>query len=809
MVTKQAAICLMLLLVFPPLAAAESSSINLTPSDNYIAYPGDTVQHHIDVSYTGTAATTLKLDLQSSYLDQITGNGQELVFDNGETNRFIWTLTLPSSVPYGNDVIVVNVIDTSDFSNQSVNVDLMITAPSNIKFGNTQSSTFVVDPGIRTNVATNITNNATLSDDVTFSLETDSSWNWGWTMSEVDGSTSRLELAPDTLDFVRIWVDVPLVLDGAPLANQGPTFRLIGTSGLDKVTIEWSFVLEVTAYRNATIDAVQSDVVVGPDGNTRVDVVVRNTGNTPDTLSMTLGNIAINGQTTNSLDADRISTNGWTVALFNGFEDVQLDPNETRIVEIGIEAPAVTTGTISVDLIVHPTNFPFRTVRETATVNVSWVRDVEHSLVPMDCTYLQPGSTCTGMINVKNIGNFEDAIVVDFVTAPDFVTNITILETAKTLQRYEESVFKAIEFGISDDATAYEQGEVQFELKLNDGNVLERYSIDVVVGPNVAWSFVEGQSEIDSKNIVAFTVQLRNDGNLEDGLLVLLRSSHSTEAGFIPPVGAITQGKTELPRIFELNNLSRGTNLTLRGTAELPSDQEVNGTLTLDIVVRSVFDPETEFVYTIEKEFLGKDWLTTQKEEGYSFSELIEDIGLIVRGWWLVVVGIAVSSVILNKAVRDRMARNEREKLLRHTHEKPEETQEDWLEKFHKSTEDQTTVVESPVVTSDAFTKAFRARSAPSQPALEPLPEPIRDAAAIVLDHHDLAAQRSAMDKIATEIQQKGVAEPHHKNRNLEPSVAVTDRTIRHENANLTTKEKTSGNVPLPKKDTKQDDFDL
>ena len=102
MVKKQAALCLMLLLVFPPLVAAESSPINLTPSDNYIAYPGDTVQHHIDVSYTGTAATTLKLDLQSSYLDQITGNGQELVFDNGETNRFIWTLTLPPSVPYGN-----------------------------------------------------------------------------------------------------------------------------------------------------------------------------------------------------------------------------------------------------------------------------------------------------------------------------------------------------------------------------------------------------------------------------------------------------------------------------------------------------------------------------------------------------------------------------------------------------------------------------------------------------------------------------------------------------------------------------------
>ena len=91
-------------------------------------------------------------------------------------------------------------------------------------------------------------------------------------MAEVDGSTSQLLLGPDTMDFVRIWIDVPEVIDGAPLANQGPTFRLIGTSGLDGVSIAWDFTLEVSSFRNATIDAVQSDVVVDPDGNTRVDV---------------------------------------------------------------------------------------------------------------------------------------------------------------------------------------------------------------------------------------------------------------------------------------------------------------------------------------------------------------------------------------------------------------------------------------------------------------------------------------------------------------------------------------------------------
>ncbi len=295
MVNRKAAFWLTMLLVVPFVASENSASMTLTPDEQYVAYPGQTVQHHLDVTFAGTSGTTLKLDLQSQYLSEITGNGQELVFDDGETKRFLWTLTLPSSTPYGYDTINATIIDTSDQSTQSVDVELKITAPSNINFGNTQSSTFVVDPSIRTNVATNITSNATLTDEITFAIQTDSSWNWGWTMDDVDGTNARLQLGPNTMDFVRIWIDVPDVIDGAPLANQGPTFRLVGTSGLDGAKIAWDFSLDVSSFRNVTIDSVQTDVVVDPAGNTRVDVSVRNTGNIPDTVSITLGNVVING----------------------------------------------------------------------------------------------------------------------------------------------------------------------------------------------------------------------------------------------------------------------------------------------------------------------------------------------------------------------------------------------------------------------------------------------------------------------------------------------------------------------------------
>ncbi len=64
------------------------------------------------------------------------------------------------------------------------------------------------------------------------------------------------------------------------------------------------------------------------------------------------------------------------------------------------------------------------------------------------------------------------------------------------------------------------------------------------------------------------------------------------------------------------------------------------------------------------------------------------------------------------------------------------------------------------------------------------------------------------MDKLASEIITQGVSTPHIENENLEPTTAITDRTIRHENPNLASESVDAQNVPLPSK-VDDDDFDL
>ncbi len=788
--------------------ADTDARVEITPMEHYVAYPGDTVQQYADVEYLGEGSTTLKLDLQFNVQASFSGNGQEIVFAPGETNRFLWTMTLPQSTSCVNETLGISIVDLSDNRTFYLNVTTQITTPSAIQFGNTQSSTFVIDPGITTNVATNITSNASLQDDVRFSIQTTSNWNWGWNMDDIHGEDSILTLSPNSMDFVRIWVEAPLVIDGAPLAYEGPTFILTGTSGLDYAVITWEFSLEITAFRNVSIDSVESNVTLDPGGNDRIDVIVRNTGNTPDTISMMLGNIVIDGVTKQLEKSDRLTIDGWTVALFNAKEDTILFPNETRTIQIGIEAPLQTSGTLTVDLFINPTNFPFRSVQKTAQTEIDWIRSVEENILPANCQYIQPGESCYATLEIENKGNYNDQFKIEVLSYPDFVSSVDLLMEIINIPRYGSATEEVLQINIDENATAYTQGKVEFQMTFEGGSVVNTYDIEVLIGPNVNWTFLDANSEVDSTETLSFSVRLRNVGNLNDGLIVQLRSSHSTDMGFNPPEGAIVEDGVEYPRTFEIESLPRNSNFTLRGTADVPTNQIANGTLVLDIVVRSVFDPQTEFIYTIEYDFLGESWITDEEEDSYSFTEFASDMTDLFMAWWLVIAAVAIASIVLNKAVRDRIQRKELEHLQKNLEQQEPEEEGDWLHKFERKESTAKEILESPQVSSEQFEAVFRASSKGPSQALEPLPEDVRNVATTVLDHHALEAQKAQIDEIAHAIQSDGIATQHLENQNLKPVQNVAERTIRHDTQNLMSDRKVK-ETSFPPKSKQTDEFDL
>jgi hypothetical protein len=485
-----------------------------------------------------------------------------------------------------------------------------------------------------------------------------------------------------------------------------------------------------------------------------------------------------------------------------------LFPNETRTIQIGIEAPPLTSGTITVDLFIQPTNFPFRSVQETAQTEINWIRSVEENIQPTDCLYLQPGDSCFATLELENKGNFEDQFLIEVLSIPEFVSSVDIPVERITVPKFGAVTQDVIQITVDENATAYTQGTVIFQMKFEEGLEVKTYEVDVLVGPNVNWSFIDADYEVDSTDTLSFSMRLRNGGNLNDGLIVLLRSSHSTAMGFNPPEGAIIEEGVEYPRTFEIEGLPRDSNFTLRGTADVPDNQITNGTLVLDIVIRSIYDPETEFIYTIEHGFLGESWKIEDEADSYSFSDFTSDVIEIFIGWWLVIAAVAIASVVLNKAVRDRIQRKELKQLQHNFEEKKPEEEGDWLQKFERKESSELKVIESPQVSSEQFEAVFKASSKSPSQALQPLPEEVRNVATTVLDHHALEAQKKQMDELASSIQSEGIARQHNENQSLQPSQHVAERTIRHDTQNLISQNQMRKTPSLPKPKI-SDEFDL
>ena len=314
-------------------ASSRSTDATLVGLEETVVHRNELVEVQFTLHNRGSQEQTFTINATSIPTDLlVSGLPLTHTLEAGYLKNLKFNLSATSTASYATLSIGLEITssDDADWSEQT-NASVLVAPYSRLDFGIQGISSFISDAGTRTSVAVNITNNASFDDDVLFNLYTTSGWNWGWSMNNSDGVNAYETLAPGQLAYVYLWVDVPEIIDGSPLANTGPRFQLKAVSGLDRAVSQWSFDLLLDAYTNASIDAKDEDLVLDPGANGRISVDVRNVGNTNNRLNITLQAIDQQGQPISGIALeDRIARNGWTMALFGGLEEVELGPNETR-----------------------------------------------------------------------------------------------------------------------------------------------------------------------------------------------------------------------------------------------------------------------------------------------------------------------------------------------------------------------------------------------------------------------------------------------------------------------------------------------
>ena len=399
--------------------SAESDDLSIVSQQEFVIYEQQEIQAWLTLHNMDIEARNFTIP-EPNLPNGIISDSFPLSFSlsPGEVLKLYYNLESNQSVIKGTYWYELQIIDTGDSTNYAHSQMITIAEESNLEFGVSGISNFVVQPNTRTSLAVNITNNAMFEDNVTFSLWSQSTWNYGWTMNNTSNGLAHLTISPNELQYVYFFIDVPGVIDGSPLFDQGPRFELKAVSGLDRKEKMWSFDLAMDEFSNMTIDYVQELLPINPGESTRLRVDIRNTGNIPNLPNMNLEIIDENGEVNTELGAlDRHIVGEWTVGIFGGLEFQALAPNESRSIEIGFQAPNENNGNLSVRLNLQPGNQYWKKVSADVSSQIVWNRSATMSIESSNCEQIIVNENCNVDLTIQNTGNYFD----DFtITASDY-----------------------------------------------------------------------------------------------------------------------------------------------------------------------------------------------------------------------------------------------------------------------------------------------------------------------------------------------------------------------------------------------------
>ncbi len=601
-------------------------------------------------------------------------------------------------------------------------LDVRISRVSNLAFGAQDGSSFYVQQNTNTTLSINISNNANYDDNVKFRMNSTQDWKYGFAGDINQDGFYEHNLSSNESVFITFWIETPSIQNGLPLAGSGPRFTLSAESGLDSKITSWYFDLEMQTFYNVTIDRNEGYLNVEPGESGNLNVTIRNNGNVDAIIDAFI-------RTTQN-ESDRIVSNGWTIAIFDAFSSKILSPNESKIIEIGFDSPNVNESNVSIDFVVRPESYP--TVERVVNLNASIILNssASLSLTENKCPSVAWNDSCVQMLQITNTGNFFDEFYLDIDTQTGM--NFNISSEIISLSRGDVSAGVPLTIEPQNGANGYQEGSAHIDLRRLDGKLMDSIIINSYTEPYVNWIFEESDTTTNEGRL-DITITLRNDGNIDDGLVVSMSSSYFTDLSLTPPPGSIYDDEAEKIRTFEVIEIDKGKNFSFSAWAEIPDDQLAKDDFFINITADSRFNSAESFFYSVNNSIGILEISKSDNEENSNIIlDLITSAITTIWAWKWILISVLISCIMINKSLRDRINRR---KNLDQIHIKTVGNSEprDWMKDFDKSEGSKPIIVESPTISTDNFTKIFESKGNLNKPVTEPVDSSIVGVANSVL----------------------------------------------------------------------------
>ena len=759
-------------LMLPTLpVSADQKPFNFYIDDEIVAHPGETVQlriawqnivgtaRHFSVSLNGTGDNLTVSDLASDWTRVASGRLGEMLIN----------ITVAPNSNFETQSFSLDFL-CQEVENWSLthNVDVLISKWSNIRFGSNDGSEFYVLQDVRTGFAVNVSNQADYDDTVKLRFNTQTNWEYGFDDDLNDDGELVIDLQSGEYDFISFYIQTPPIIDGGPLAGTGPQFSLEAVSNLDRRVSSWNFSLRMETYHNMTIDVVEDNLTIEPGDNERLEVVVRNNGNTATYLDA--------GLLYGDSREDRFEINNWTVAIFNAFEFQPLEPNESRAIEIGFSAPNINLGSVGLELDIMPQSFPQRATSVQISSSIDWQKNGSVSKIGDSCAEVEWNQTCQQLIQIENTGNFFQDYLLEIRDSSGMYFEIT--QETIGLSRSQNSTEIPLNITPFENAEAFTSGSAKLVLTLDDGTLVDSLDITSKTAPRVFWIWEDSATSV-SNGRLEMAITMRNDGNTADGLVVRMTSSYFTEMSFIPPNNAIIEDGSKNIRSFEIINIDKGANFTFRAWAKIPDNQNSADDFYITITAHSRLADDKPFTFTANTSF-DAAISSNDNQEGIvdSIGDILSTIFAVIWAWKWIAIATIASGLMINKSIRDRKGRLADMELM-NSQQNVEQKPDDWMAEFATKKQPTPQIAQSPQIPSEVFTGMFQAVGGGQKPVAEPVDSRLVSAASTVLDHHDTVATKSKLDDLVENLAAGNVSTPHTANVALpDDIVPVTERTV-------------------------------
>ena len=733
--------------------------------------------------------------------------------NEGALGQLLFTLTPDIDAQLGIQTLGLSWFKSGElipFYNNDINISVDLS--SNLTWGST-GSTFNVNPDTPFSFALNISNTGSYPDTPLIRLNGDVGWHMEWDLGAEPWNGTDMQLESGGLGWVNISVWVPPVINGSPVAGIEKSWTLSATSSLDSKVSLYTFTIVPKVFHNTSIDWFEDDLVVEPSGTGKLQLGLRNVGNSQTRIEVEITPLEANGVEIQDGQAnDILGIDDWTIRIATEYNVSLVGVNESGVVDINFQAPYKASGTVTIKVAVYSPAAPGRVDSVELSAEILRQRSGNLDFTGFECRSLDPGQSCEGAMQVTNNGNFDDEYIL-FPVYPGWV-NISHQSSELALSKGGSQNISNIIITAHEGVPAFSEDDVVWKLRLKWNNtVLDTLRINITVALKSNWVFEEVIDEIDAGGNMTLSCTVKNQGNGIDGLIVVLTVSHYTEHGLIPPDYAEFEWKAEPLRDFQVLDIEPGQNMTFRSWAHLPDDEQLNGTLWMNVSMWSFSDPGGDEVFaTANHSWLGVAWQPDQekKEEG-AWLDLEPLLSSIEEVWsrhsyTLFAIIFSALAIHLTMKRRNRMISEDRErKALMTNNEKKEESFVDVSAKFEERSSQEVDLPDSPRIDAEQFVAAFNLTSGPrKKSAAEPMEPELVDAASIVLDHHDEKQTLTQMDDLVSGLMQGG-SKPHESNVSLSEVEVVPDRTIRHDPRGLMENK----GVPLPNKSDDEDVDDL